>query len=166
MNIRVLLTAFFLFQGINAQFLSKKDDLQTQKGFFTFHYDGDSGEIYLEVDKLDTEFLYVHSLKSGIGSNDLGLDRGQLGGTSIVKFIMAGNKLLLMEPNQDYRAVTDSEAEKKSIAEAFGKSVLYGFEIKETKGETYVIDLTPFLMEDAHNITDKLKKAKEGTYPT
>lgn len=50
---------------------------------------------------------------------------------------------------------------KKSIAEAFGKSVLYGFEIKETKGETYVIDLTPFLMEDAHNISEKLKRRKK-----
>lgn len=164
MTLRILLATFFLFQGLNAQFLSKKDSLQTQKGFFTFHYNDDSGEIYLEVDNLYTEFLYVHSLKSGIGSNDLGLDRGQLGGTSIVKFIKAGNKLLLMEPNQDYRAVTDNEAEQKSIAEAFGKSVLYGFEIKETKGKTYVIDFTPFLMEDAHNIADKLKKAKEGTY--
>ena len=164
MNLRILLVTLFLFQGINAQFLSKKTDLQIQEGFFTFHYNEESGEIYLEVDKLNTEFIYVHSLKSGIGSNDLGLDRGQLGGTSIVKFIKAGNKLLLMEPNQDYRAITDNEAEKKSIAEAFGKSVLYGFEIKETKGNTYVIDLTPFLMEDAHNVTDKLKKAKEGTY--
>lgn len=164
MTLRILLAVFFLFQGLNAQFLSKKVNLQTQNGFFTFHYDDASGEIYLEVDNLNTEFLYVHSLKSGIGSNDLGLDRGQLGGTSIVKFIKAGNKLLLMEPNQDYRAVTDNDAEKKSIVEAFGKSVLYGFEIKETKDKTYVIDLTPFLMEDAHNISEKLKKAEEGSY--
>ncbi|WP_031425624.1 zinc-dependent metalloprotease [Flavimarina sp. Hel_I_48] len=164
MTLRILLILSFVIQSSFAQFLSKKTDLQTANGFFTFHYDDSSGEIYMEVDELDTEFLYVHSLKSGIGSNDLGLDRGQLGGTSIVKFIKAGNKLLLMERNQDYRAMTDNSAEKKSIAEAFGKSVLYGFEIKETKGKTYVIDLTPFLMEDAHQVTDKLKKAKEGTY--
>ncbi|MGB3775783.1 MAG: zinc-dependent metalloprotease, partial [Leeuwenhoekiella sp.] len=161
---RLFLILIFLYQTVDAQFLAEKKDLKTREGFFTFHYDEDTGKVYLEVDKLDTEFLYVHSLKSGVGSNDLGLDRGQLGGTSIVKFIKAGNKLLLLEPNQDYRAITDNQAEKKSIAEAFGKSVLFGFEIKETKGDTYVIDLTPFLMEDAHDITGKLKKAKEGTY--
>ena len=99
-----------------------------------------------------------------MGSNDLGLDRGQLGGTSIVKFIKAGNKLLLIEPNQDYRAVTNNTEEKKSIEEAFGRSVLYGFEIKEKIGKSYVIDLTPFLLEDAHNIAATLKKANEGTY--
>ncbi len=160
----LLCTAFLFFLNVHAQFLSKKGDLTTEKGYFTFHYNEKDGEIYLEVDKLDSLFLYEHSLRSGLGSNDIGLDRGQLGGTSIVKFIKAGNKLLLVEPNQDYRAVTDNEAEKKSIEEAFGKSVLYGFEIKEQKGKSYVIDLTPFLLEDAHNIADRLKKVKEGSY--
>lgn len=160
----LLFSAFLFVFTTNAQFLAKKDSLSTQKGYFTFHYNDKEGEIYLEVDKIDSLFLYEHSLRSGLGSNDLGLDRGQLGGTSLVKFVKAGNKLLLIEPNQDYRAVTDNMAEKNSIEEAFGRSVLYGFEIEEKKGKSYVIDLTPFLLEDAHNIADRLKKAKEGTY--
>lgn len=164
MNKLLLFFLILTLQTATAQFLESKKDLKSQNGFFTFHYDDNSGSIYLEVDKLEHEFIYVHALKSGLGSNDIGLDRGQLGGTAIVKFVKAGNKLLLMQPNQDYRAVTDNAAERKSVQEAFAKSVIYGFEIKETKGDTYIIDLTPFLMEDAHGVADRIKANKEGTY--
>lgn len=148
----------------SAQFLEKKKDLKAYNGFFNFHYNESEDELYLEVDKLDQEFIYVHALKSGLGSNDIGLDRGQLGGTAIVKFVKAGNKLLLIQPNQDYRAITDNAAERESVEEAFAKSVLYGFEIKETQGDTYVINFTPFLMEDAHGVARRLKANKEGNY--
>ena len=148
----------------SAQFLEKKKDLKAYNGFFNFHYNEAEDELYLEVDKLDQEFIYVHALKSGLGSNDIGLDRGQLGGTAIVKFVKAGNKLLLVQPNQDYRAITDNAAERESVEEAFAKSVLYGFEIKETQGNTYVINFTPFLMEDAHGVARRLKANKEGNY--
>lgn len=147
-----------------AQFLEAKKDLITEKGYFTLHYDASEDKIYLEIDRLDEEFLYVHSLRTGLGSNDIGLDRGQLGGTAIVKFQKAGNKLLLVQPNLKYRANTDNELERRSIEEAFAKSVLFGFPIKETKGARYLIDFTPFLLEDTHGIAARLKRAKEGTY--
>ena len=160
----LFLLIFCISQLASAQFLKDKENLITQKGFFNFHYDEKEDKLYLEVDKLNSEFIYVHSLKSGLGSNDIGLDRGQLGGTAIVKFQKYGNKLLLVEPNQDYRAITENAAERKSIEQAFGRSVLFGFEIKETDNDTYLIDFTPFLMEDAHGITQRLKAQKEGTY--
>lgn len=146
------------------QFLDTKKDLQTAEGFFTMHYDDSDGKLYLEVDKIDQEFLFVHSLRTGLGSNDIGLDRGQLGGTAVVKFMKLGNKLMLMQPNLRYRANTDNLLEKRSIKEAFAQSVLYGFPIKETKGDTYIIDVTSFLMEDTHGIASRLKRGKEGNY--
>ena len=149
---------------LRAQFLEKKDNLKEYEGYFNFFYNEKEDEIYLEVDTLDTEFLYTHFLTSGVGSNDIGLDRGQLGGEKVVKFQKAGNKLLLIQPNQDYRAITDNEAERKSVAEAFAKSVLFGFEIKEEKDGKYLIDFTPFLMQDAHGVTERLKKGDYGTY--
>ena len=148
----------------NAQFLEKKEDLKNYEGYFNFHYNEKEDEIYLEVDSLGQEFLYTHFLTTGVGSNDIGLDRGQLGGAEVVKFQKAGNKLLLVQPNQDYRAITDNKAEKKSVSEAFAKSVIFGFEIKEEKDSTYVIDFTPFLMQDAHGVAEKLKKGSYGTY--
>ncbi len=147
-----------------SQFLDGKKNLQKFDGFFDFHYSEETGEIYLEVDKLDTDFLYVHSLSTGLGSNDLGLDRGQLGDGVLVKFVKSGNKILLIQQNVNYRANTDNLLEKKSTEQAFGKSVLFGFQIKETKGDTYVIDFTPFLMLDAHGVAQNLKRNKEGVY--
>ena len=149
---------------VSAQFLSEKKDLKKFEGFYDFHYSDDSGELYLEVDKLDTEFLYVHSLRTGLGSNDIGLDRGQLGGGEVVKFVKSGNKILLIQPNMEYRATSNNELERRSVSEAFAKSVIFGFPIKETKNESYIIDLTPFLMLDAHGVVQRLKSMKEGTY--
>ena len=99
------------------------------KGFFSYSYDEASGKLFLSVDKLDTEFLYVNSLAAGVGSNDIGLDRGQLGDTRIVKFVKAGAKLLLVQPNYDYRAVSENDAERESVEQAFAQSVLWGFNI-------------------------------------
>ncbi|MAP53440.1 zinc-dependent metalloprotease [Altibacter sp.] len=154
----------FGMTSVSGQFLAKKEKLQKFEGFFNFHYSETEGNIYLEVDQLDTEFLYVHSLRTGLGSNDIGLDRGQLGGGEVVKFVKAGNKLLLIQPNLQFRAETDNELEKRSISEAFARSVLFGFEIKETKEATFIIDLTPFLLQDAHQVAQTLKNNKEGTY--
>lgn len=142
----------------------KDKKVQAYKGFFNFYYEEKQDKIYLEVDKIDFEFLYVNSLASGVGSNDIGLDRGQLGARRIVKFIKAGNKLLLVQPNQDFRAITDNAPEKRSIEQAFAQSVLFGFKIEEAIDGKYIIDLTPFLLEDAHGVAKRLKAQNEGTY--
>ncbi|WPY99984.1 zinc-dependent metalloprotease [Christiangramia sp. OXR-203] len=156
--------AFSISISTNAQFLEKKEDLKSFKGFFDFHYNENKDEIYLQVDRLNTAFLYTQFLTTGVGSNDIGLDRGQLGNTKVLEFRKAGNKLLLVEPNQNYRAITTNQAEKTSVKEAFAESVIFGFEIKETIDSTYVIDFTPFLLEDAHGVSEKLKRGKFGSY--
>ena len=148
---------------IFSQVLDTKE-LKNYNGLFNFYYEETQDKIYLEVKNLDQEFLYVNSLATGVGSNDIGLDRGQLGRERIVKFQKAGNKLLLIQPNQNYRAITDNELEKKSIEQAFAKSVLFGFKIEEENNGNYIIDLTPFLMEDAHGVAATFKRSKEGNY--
>lgn len=134
------------------------------KRFFDFSYDETQDKILLEVEELNTPFLYVNSLSSGVGSNDLGLDRGQLGQERLVKFIKAGPKLLLIQPNQDYRALTNNILERQSIEQAFAKSVLFGFKIIETTTTGYIIDLTEFLMQDAHGVGSRLQAMNEGSY--
>ena len=163
---KIAIFLFFIVFGYSAfaQFLENKEDLKNYDGFFKFYYSEADDEIYLEVKDLDTEFLYSHFLTTGVGSNDIGLDRGQLGGAEVVKFQKAGNKLLLIQPNLKYRAITDNEAEKSSVSEAFAKSVIFGFEIKEEKDNSYIIDFTPFLMQDTHGVAEKLKNGNYGTY--
>ncbi len=138
--------------------------MQEFPGFFNFYWDAEKGKIWLEVNELDREFLYVHSLAAGVGSNDIGLDRGQLGGEKVVKFIRSGPKLLLLESNYQYRAESEVEAERKSVQEAFAQSVLAGFEIAQQSGDNILVDITAFLLSDRHQVTSRLKQTGQGNY--
>ncbi|MGM5471179.1 zinc-dependent metalloprotease [Flavobacteriaceae bacterium LMO-SS05] len=154
----------FLLSSVSFSQTLKDKKLTSYKGYFNFYYEEAQDKIYLEVEHLDQEFLYVSSLASGVGSNDIGLDRGQLGAERIVKFVKAGNKLLLIQPNQDYRAITDNELEKKSVEQAFAKSVLFGFKIEEESKGKYIIDFSDFLLQDTHGVADQLRYQDEGSY--
>ena len=167
-------TLFIFYFGLNAQKkgninkdfinISLLDNTELYTGFFNFNYHSQKDQLFLSVDKLDQEFLYVNSLSQGIGSNDIGLDRGQLGKNRIVYFTKTGNKLLLVQPNLKYRSTSDNLLEQRSIKEAFAKSVLYSFPIEEMINGSYIINLTPFLLEDAHGVSKRLKQRKQGTF--
>ena len=150
-------------QDTFANFLKDKNLLKSE-GYFTYYQDDKSGKIYLEIDKLDTQFLYINSLPAGLGSNDIGLDRGQLGQERIVFFSKTGNKILLFQPNLDYRAVTADKNEKRAVEQSFAQSVLFGFEIKAIENQKVIVDFTDFLLRDAHGVTDRLRNSKQGTY--
>ena len=88
-------------------------------GFFTFYWDAKAGKVWLEIDKWNTEFLYVESLPAGIGSNDIGLDRGQLGNNAIVRFDRSGPRVLLVAPNYGFRATSNNPDERVAVKDAF-----------------------------------------------
>ena len=121
-SLLIIVAAFVSFQAYaqTATIKDKTKGLTKTEGYFDYYWDEAKGKLWLEVDKLNEEFLYVNSLAAGVGSNDIGLDRGQLGGTQIVYFDKRGPKLLLVEPNYSYRAVTDNALERKSVDEASG----------------------------------------------
>ena len=132
----ILLIAAGSFVFAQPQSISKKTSgMKKYPGYFTFYWDTKTGKIWLEIDKLDSEFLYVSSLPAGLGSNDVGLDRNQLGRTRILKFQRVGPKILLMQPNYTFRAISDNPDERKAVEDAFAKSVIWGFEVEaEEKG--------------------------------
>ncbi|GGW26116.1 zinc-dependent metalloprotease [Arenibacter certesii] len=163
-HILVSFAMFMGLMGVAAQFQENSKNFTKYQGKFNFLYDVKSDKIYLEVEELNKEFLYVYSLSSGIGSNDIGLDRGQLGGEQVVYFEKAGNKLLLVQPNLKFRALTDNELEKKSVEQAFARSILFGFKIEEEKDGKYIIDLTDFLLQDVHGVSQQLQRSAQGSY--
>ncbi|MDZ7717314.1 MAG: zinc-dependent metalloprotease, partial [Balneolaceae bacterium] len=142
----------------------KTSDMEKNEGFFDYWWDESEGKIWLEIDKLEQEFIYVNSLAAGIGSNDIGLDRSQLGDTRIVKFEKVGPKVLLVQPNYDYRATSNNPLEEKSINEAFAQSVLFGFEVAAEEDGRILIDITDFLMQDAHGVAERLSESDQGNY--
>lgn len=133
-------------------------------GYFTFYWDEKEGKIWLEIDKFDTEFLYVNFLPAGIGSEDVGLDRSQLGRTRIVKFQRIGPKVLLIQPNYSFRALSDNPYERKATEDAFAKSVIWGFNIEAGQHKRVLVDATSFFMRDAHGVIGALKWAEQGNY--
>nr|WP_298789420.1 zinc-dependent metalloprotease [uncultured Allomuricauda sp.] len=159
-----LLAFLFVSHFSNAQNFEKTKNFQKFNGYFNFYYDDATDKVFLEVNELEKDFLYVNSLSSGIGSNDIGLDRGQLGNGRVVFFSKAGNKLLLVQPNLKFRAITQNALEKKSVEQAFAKSVLHGFKIEEESKGNYLIDISDFLMRDAHGVSNRLKNTKQGSY--
>ena len=142
----------------------KTKNLKSYPGFIKFYWDENSGKIWLEIQKLDTEILYQTSLPAGLGSNDIGLDRGLLGTTSVVKFTRVGNKVFMVQPNYDFRAMTNDLAEKRAVEQSFAQSILWGFTTEaETKG-VLLVDATAFLMRDAMQVTNRLQNNRQGNY--
>lgn len=155
----LMLLSFSAFsQSLDLSKMTKKD------GFIPFYLDEEKGKIYLEISSLDKEFLYVNALTAGVGSNDIGLDRGQLGDDRVVEFRRTGNKILLVHKNYGFRAFTDNPYEAKSIQDAFAESVLWGFEIAQKDGDKLIVDATNFYMQDAHGVSETLTRSRQGTY--
>lgn len=133
-------------------------------GYFDFYYDEKQDKIFLVIDKFDIEFLYVNSLPAGIGSNDIGLDRGQLGDDRIVKFERRGPKVLLVQPNYRYRAITENADEKVAVQQAFAQSVLWGFTVTAEENGKVLVDATDFYLQDMHDVIGTLRSQQQGNY--
>lgn len=160
-----LLVITLLYVSLSiSQEKKKQHPREHYKGFFNFSYEEKTDKIFLDVKNLNEDFLYVYSLASGVGSNDIGLDRGQIGDGVVVQFQKMGNKLMLIQPNLRYRANTSNDLERKSVEQAFAKSVLFGFPIISSKDGTHTIDFTPFLLQDAHGVIQSLANNKQGVY--
>ncbi|QPB81915.1 DUF5117 domain-containing protein [Pseudoalteromonas rubra] len=140
------------------------DKLNHFPGFYAFYSDPASGKIYLDVDKLSQPFLLQHSLPYGVGSNDIGLDRGQLGSTYLVQFERFGDKVMLRALNTYFRASADNSAEQQSVKEAFASSILNGFKVVAEDDDSVLIDYTPYLLSDVHGVSRTLAARKQGSY--
>lgn len=142
------------------------DALNKQDGFVSVLYSKSTDDVFLRIDKsmLDQQMIFQSSLPQGVGSNDIGLDRGQLGSTRLVSFKRFGNKLLLEQHNTKFRAVSDNQAERDSIDEAFADSVIAGFSIAYEDDSSVTIKYTDFLLSDIHGIANTLSSGRQGDY--
>ncbi|MHC2991646.1 peptidase [Pontibacter sp. HJ8] len=143
---------------------SKTAGMKKYPGYFTFYWDESNGKIWLEIDRYNQDFLYVNSLPGGLGSNDIGLDRGQLGGQRVVSFQKIGPKIMLVQPNLRYRAITDNKNEARAVEESFARSILWGFKAEAADDNTVLVDATEFLLRDAHDVVGSIKRTKQGSY--
>jgi hypothetical protein len=150
-----LLALCFLLQNI----VEGKDF----KGFYDYNYNEQTGKVSLKINNLNQEFLLVTYFSTGLGSNDIGFDRGKITSQRLVKFERYGNKVALVESNPFFRARSTNKNEVKVTENAFAKSILWMFNI-ENENDGVTVDLSLFLTEDLSNIAYELKEQKQGNY--
>ncbi len=135
---------------------TKTAGMTARPGFFTLYWDEATGHLFWEIDRFEEEFLYAVSLAAGLGSNPVGLDRGQLGSSHILFARRVGPRVLLIEPNYGFRATHDDRAVARAVSETFAPSTLWGFPIAAETGERVLVDATDFFMQDAHGAAARL----------
>ena len=146
---------------------AKTAGMRHMSGFLPLHWDAKNGRLYMEIPRLKMDMLYLDSLPYGTGSNDLGLDRGQVSPARLVHFERFGPKVLLVQPNQAFRSSAQDPAEQLAVRQSFPESILASFNLAaenagDTAGGAVLVDATEFFLRDAHDVADAL--VKQGTY--
>jgi hypothetical protein len=133
-------------------------------GFIPMYWDSAGGRVFLEFTP-GAELLYVVSLPAGLGSNDIGLDRSQLGPERLVRVDRVGPRVLLTQPNLRYRAEsTRNPAEQRAVAESFASSVIWGFKVEAQGNGRVLVDATDFALRDGHGVVGALARSRQGAY--
>jgi hypothetical protein len=133
-------------------------------GFMDLYWDEVNGRIYMEVNRWDTEVLYSVSLPAGLGSNDIGLDRAKSMGGIVVKFNRVGKKVFLVQPNYEFRALTNNASEKRAVEQSFASSTIWGFNALAETGTRVLVDATAFFLRDAVQATTDLRRMQQGNF--
>ncbi len=159
----LLIAPVFVFAQSLPTIEEKTKGLTRLDGYFPLYRDDQQGKLWMEINKFDQEILYVTTLPAGLGSNDIGLDRGIIGGEFVVKFQRTGRKIMLFQPNYNFRA-TGSAAEKRAVEQSFAASVLWGFTAEAVTGDRYLVDLGDFLLRDAMKAANRIRNMKQGNF--
>ncbi len=157
-------TAALTAQEPHPTIAEKTEGTTAMEGFFNLYWDDGAGVLYWELDLAGGEFLYQISMGSGLGSNPVGIDRGQLRGTHILEAKRVGPRVLLMEPNYQFQARSDNPTEVQAVRDAFAPSVYWGFDIAARTGDRVLVDATPFFIRDARNAIGQIAQRGQGTF--
>ena len=167
----LLAVSAFAFTTLPAQTISSKTTgMKHIEGYLPLDWDAKTGKLYLEIPHLgpdghSPDILYTHSLPYGTGSNDLGLDRGQISRGQLIHFERTGPKVLLVEPNQRFRSTSSDANEVLAVRQSFPESILYGFKVEaEDLSGAVLVDATEFFLRDAHDVIGTLTRTQQGTY--
>lgn len=134
------------------------------EGFVPLRWDETAGKLLMEITRFNEELIWQVSLASGVGSNPIGLDRSQLGATHVVRFERVGPRVLMVEPNYAYRALSSDPAERRAVEQSFATSILAGFKVEQTTPRGVLVDATEFFLSDAHGVARRLREAQQGNY--
>ncbi|HEV2721706.1 MAG TPA: zinc-dependent metalloprotease [Thermoanaerobaculia bacterium] len=142
---------------------AKTAKMQKIDGFLPLYWDEAQGKLFMEV-RPGEEMINVTSLPNGVGSTPIGLDRDETGRTRIVRFDRIGPKVLLVQWNDRYRALSNDASERRAVEDSFPKSVLWSFKVEASEGDRVLVDATDYVLSDQHGVAEQLRQTKQGNY--
>ncbi|MCP3917512.1 MAG: DUF5117 domain-containing protein [bacterium] len=144
--------------------------LEHRAGLFDVYVDQGAAEIFLALpaagdDGLLAECLYIEGLATGLGSNPVGLDRGKIGGTKLLRMRRLGERVFFEEPNLAFRALDAGPDERRATEQSFATSIVWATDVLATDAEGRVlVDVTPFVVRDAHGVAGTLRSSGQGSF--
>lgn len=154
---------------------AKVAGLERRAGLLDLYLDKKAGKVWLALPAPGGpggrigSFLYTVTLASGLGSNPVGLDRGQVADTQVLDVRRVGGRILFEVQNLGFRAgartPTENVAERRAVAESFAPSVIWASPVEAEDGDGRVlVDLTSFLLRDSHGVSAALSLARQGSW--
>ena len=142
---------------------------EMREGFIDIHVDEKTNRIFARLpepgeDGVSLRLIHSARLTAGLGSNPVGLDRGWGEGGRIIVFRQMGDKVIIEEESQRYRASADNPLEARAVKESFARSFLAALPIVKEAGKGTLVDMTAFLTSDSLNLVQYLKDAKQGSF--
>jgi hypothetical protein len=138
--------------------------LDRQDGIVPIYVDPKGGRILAELpaptaDGVLGRYLYQVSLRVGLGSATVGLDRSlQTDPTKILVFRRVGKRVLAEYENPMFRAASGTPDEQQAVRESFAKSTVWGGDIlAEGQSGPLLVDLSGFLTRDVVNFPSFLQ---------
>jgi hypothetical protein len=159
-------------QKSSASLAERTQSMRHLPGLLPLDWDAKTGKLYLEVPLTGNadhtrsiDYLFADSLPYGMGSNDIGLDRGQVSEGRLVHFERTGPKLLLIAPNLEFRTTSTDPAAQLVVAQSFPSSVLAGFKVEAESADGSVrVDATDFFESDVHHVAEALSATGQGAF--
>jgi len=130
--------------------------------FIGVRVDADRNKVLLEIPeaRLGQDFLHQSVLATGGGTG--GLDRGQTGGSAVVRLERQGRRVLLKRDNWSVRAVGADAAGQRAAAEGFPTSVVAAFPIESEANGVIVVDATGLFLSDTYGIAESFRRSQAG----
>jgi hypothetical protein len=139
-----------------ATLAAQTDGCDAQTGLFDT-YTCPDGRVLAEFpppddDGVSLRFLEGTQMRTGIGSNRIGLSRGEFGDTVVMTALVAGDRFVLRRENTRFRSA--GTLDDPAVSEAFPDAIRWTTPLLATEDDRLLVDLTPYLARDAFGFTD------------
>jgi hypothetical protein len=143
---------------------SRAQGLVKRDGFIPVYRDTVQGKLYLELPHDSLRALAFFALATGLGSNPIGLDRGEDGPSHVVRFDRDGPRVLVVFENWGYRSSSANPAHVRSVEESFAPSTVAALPLVAAEGGRLLVDATDFVVRDWMGVPFALSAAHQGAY--